>query len=101
MSKIVLPPRLQEVAAFYLKNKKNLQQGFLAFAVASMAFRIRSIASSKHFKLKRRKDLGSSESNFMSKFIRILKIIIPGIVSKEFWLLSLFSGFLVLIALIR
>jgi ATP-binding cassette subfamily D (ALD) long-chain fatty acid import protein len=43
---------------------------------------------------KRSKVVGEVDSVFVARFSRIFKIIVPGVTSKEFWLLTLFSGFL-------
>ena len=41
---------------------------------------------------------GEVDAIFLARFKRIFKILVPSVKSKEFWLLGLFSGFLVIFA---
>lgn len=52
-----------------------------------------SVTSTKASKKKSKK--AEVDAVFLKRFLGIAKIIIPGVSSKEFWLLNLFSGFLV------
>jgi ATP-binding cassette subfamily D (ALD) long-chain fatty acid import protein len=52
-------------------------------------------APSRLAKKKKPKVSGEVDGVFIARFKRIFKIIVPGVTSKEFWLLCLFSGFLV------
>jgi ATP-binding cassette subfamily D (ALD) long-chain fatty acid import protein len=53
-------------------------------------------ASSGGGKRKKKKRIsGDVDAVFLARITRIFRIIIPGFTSKEFWLLCLFSGFLV------
>lgn len=44
---------------------------------------------------KKKRISGDVDAVFLARISRIFRIIIPGVASKEFWLLCLFSGFLV------
>lgn len=44
---------------------------------------------------KKKRISGDVDAVFLARISRIFRIIIPGFTSKEFWLLCLFSGFLV------
>lgn len=117
MSKIELPPLLLIAIQKYWENKNNVQRGFFGFAAIFLSWKIKSILTFKTFKsiqintkrnneiqiddepLKKGKKgkkriVGDVDLIFFKRFQRILKIIVPSIASKEFILLTLFSGFL-------
>ncbi|KAJ3276771.1 hypothetical protein HDV01_002825 [Terramyces sp. JEL0728] len=103
MGKVKLPPHIEELVQTYIQHKPKIQRGFLAFAFVTIALRIRSSFNkpqktdepSKLSKGKKgKKVVGEVDAVFLARFHRIFKIIVPGVTSKEFWLLTLFSGFL-------
>jgi ATP-binding cassette, subfamily D (ALD), peroxisomal long-chain fatty acid import protein len=116
MGKVQLHPVIVTLMSRYSANKPKIQRGFLGFILAVVAWKLRSglstskqpkttskptgeevIAEGPSKKGRRGKSriVGAVDSVFFARFKRIFKIIVPGPTSKEFWLLTLFSGFLV------
>ncbi|KAJ3035294.1 hypothetical protein HK097_004242, partial [Rhizophlyctis rosea] len=114
-TKIVIPPHLAVYVAYYFKNKQRITRSGLALGIIALAFRIRTALNRKPLPPSQKKDetaadaqptkgkgrrgkgggpKGDVDALFFQRFARILKIIIPGVSSKEFWLLNTFSGFL-------
>ena len=112
-AKAKIPESVLTIISGYTANKKSIQTGIIGFLCLSAALRIRgAMQGAKNSKANtvdvtatsrggsRRKKVGSGvrsevDSVFARRFYRILRIIIPGVSSKEFLLLNLFSGFLV------
>lgn len=57
------------------------------------------VVSGKGKKGKKKRISGDVDAVFLARISRIFKIIIPGVTSKEFWLLALFSAFLVFLSI--
>ena len=102
MSKIQIPPELIQVFSRYTANKRTIQLSFFGIVVLLIAWRTKNgvkpntqIRENKSGSKKIR-IAGQVDKVFVNRFRRILKIIVPGVTSKEFWLLTLFSCFLVL-----
>jgi ATP-binding cassette subfamily D (ALD) long-chain fatty acid import protein len=106
MGKIELSPDMMNWVQRYSKNKQRINRGMLAFAAIFVTWRVRRSfkkPASKHennsSKLEKKggknRISGEVDAVFVARFKRLFKIIVPGVSSKEFWLLSLFSGFLV------
>ncbi|KAJ3171829.1 hypothetical protein HDU87_008217 [Geranomyces variabilis] len=112
--KVVLPPALARLVGQYVQNRKIITRGALSVALIALAIRIRSATigvkraastaptavEAPHAggrKGKGRKDgpRADVDAVFFKRLARLLRIIIPGVSSKEFWLLNTFSGFLV------
>ncbi|KAJ3037863.1 hypothetical protein HDV00_001278 [Rhizophlyctis rosea] len=114
-TKIVIPPHLAVYVAYYVRNKQRITRGGLAIGLLALALRIRTALHRKPPPIAQKKDAGPAEAEqtsrkgkrgkaggprgdvdalFFQRFARLLKVIIPGVSSKEFWLLNLFSGFL-------
>ncbi|KND03543.1 uncharacterized protein SPPG_01022 [Spizellomyces punctatus DAOM BR117] len=106
--KVVLPPALAKLVVQYVQHKKTISRGALSVALLALAIRIRSAVSGKKkgsgsddAVRRSRRGKGGKEGPradvdavFFRRLSRLLRIIIPGVSSKEFWLLNLFSGFL-------
>ena len=101
-AKIEIPPRILRYAELYLQNKRNIQGAAIAIFSIGMSWRIYSGLSGKRDgnepvrkRSKNKKSVaGDVDAVFLAKFKRLFAIIVPGIRSKEFGLLVLFSGFL-------
>ncbi|KAI8854629.1 ABC transporter transmembrane region 2-domain-containing protein [Chytridium lagenaria] len=103
-AKIVLPPFLANVvkhkkAPKGLRAPNKSQQDLIAIAEKAKADAAASASNPTQTigKGRRKKTAPRGEVDivFFRRLVRILKIIIPGIASKEFLLLNLFSGFLI------
>jgi hypothetical protein len=111
MAKVQLHPAIVTLMNRYSANKPQLQRGFLGLVLGLVAWKIRSGFSkspakkqaettvtdmpSKKGRKGKTRVVGAVDSLFFARFKRIFKIIVPGAASKEFFLLTLFSGFLV------
>lgn len=112
-SKVVLPPYLVDLFLKYSTNKLKIQRGFWAFAAIYLSWRIRAISKAKPKARKessgetvmeestkkgrkKKRIVGEVDAVFFARFKRIFQIIVPSLASKEFGLLLLFSGFLVI-----
>ncbi|KAJ3287241.1 hypothetical protein HK104_008710 [Borealophlyctis nickersoniae] len=114
-AKIVIPPNLAKLVTYYVQNKKTITRSALSFGLLALAIRIRSSmarkprpagavkagaaaevdAGGRKGKKGKGGPRGDVDAVFFKRLTRLMKIIVPGVSSKEFWLLNLFSGFLV------
>ena len=99
---VQLRETIQRLVVGYVNNKKRIQRGAIAVAVISLSWRLYNTFHNKsnntdapRRKGKKKRVSGDVDALFLARIAKLFKIIIPGVSSKEFWLLGLFSGFLV------
>ncbi len=111
-AKVQIPPYLLNIVQQYSANKVKIKRGFWALVVILITWRIKAGSSKSSKKDKQgtttvedvptkkgkkgsKRVVGDVDGVFVARFRRIFKIIVPGVASKEFMLLTLFSAFLV------
>ncbi|OZJ05286.1 hypothetical protein BZG36_01957 [Bifiguratus adelaidae] len=100
----------KDIILTYAKNAKHIRRAVLAYVLFSLS---RSIYRTTHPTKKKGEAKGEEQNKttnltsqdkmpkvkvdmvFFQRFLRLLKIVIPGVRSKEFWLLCVHSCFLV------
>ncbi|KAI8818747.1 ABC transporter transmembrane region 2-domain-containing protein [Fimicolochytrium jonesii] len=110
-SKVTLPPGLAKLVVQYAQHRSAITRGGWTLAFLFLAIRVRSALTKQKPKTgpaaaqeveQRRSRKGKKgggpradvDAVFFKRFGKLLRIIIPGVSSKEFWLLNTFSGFL-------
>ncbi|KAF9347817.1 hypothetical protein BGX34_002860 [Mortierella sp. NVP85] len=95
---------LAKVVKAYSNNRSTVKRSLWITILATLAFRIYGMTTHKPAKDSKRAGLSKGDGKaakvavdrvFFERFMRILRLVIPGVRSKEFWLLVVHSGFLV------
>ncbi|KAF9111781.1 hypothetical protein BGX27_004436 [Mortierella sp. AM989] len=95
---------LLKVVKAYSNNRTTVKRSVWLTILAAIAFRIHGMATYKPKKDAKKTGLSRGDGKsakvavdrvFFERFMRILRLVIPGWKSKEFWLLVVHSGFLV------
>ncbi|KAF9995432.1 hypothetical protein BGZ80_006717 [Entomortierella chlamydospora] len=95
---------LLKVVKAYSNNRTTVKRSVWLTILAAIAFRIHGMVTQKPKKDSKKTGLTKGDGKsakvavdrvFFERFMRILRLVIPGWRSKEFWLLVVHSGFLV------
>ncbi|KAF9307809.1 hypothetical protein BGZ91_008178, partial [Linnemannia elongata] len=95
---------LLKIVKAYSNNRSTVKRSIWVTILATIAFRIHSMATAKPKKEAKKTGLSKGDGKaakvavdrvFFERFMRILRLVIPGWRSKEFWLLAVHTGFLV------
>ena len=96
MGKTQFSPEIMKYISLYSSHKPAIQKSCIALAVILLSWKLKFKPRKPKPKVetKGKKVSGEVDAVFLARFKRIFKILVPGVKSKEFWLLGLFSGFL-------
>ncbi|KAF9914171.1 hypothetical protein BX616_008827, partial [Lobosporangium transversale] len=95
---------LVKVVRAYSNNRSTVKRSIWITILVTLAFRIHGMATNKPKKDSKKSGLIKGDKKntkvavdrvFFERFMRLLRLVIPGWRSKEFWLLIVHSGFLV------
>ncbi|KAG0315647.1 hypothetical protein BGZ99_007335 [Dissophora globulifera] len=101
---VVFKALLAKVAKSYSNNRSTVKRSVWITLLATLALRIHGMSTHKPKKDAKKSGLSKGDGKmakvavdrvFFERFMRILRLVIPGWRSKEFWLLVVHSGFLV------
>ncbi|ORY05614.1 hypothetical protein K493DRAFT_252485 [Basidiobolus meristosporus CBS 931.73] len=94
-----MSPVVQLIIRQYVQNKTTIKRSVMGLLLLAMAYRIKGAFSASKEKASDKKSgkAGRVEVDrvFFHRLYALLKIIIPGVRSKEFWMILIHSGFLV------